>query len=269
MVDAKVQASPESVAIKGRAIVFSALLAAGALTGGCASTRVTAPYELGRAPASELMGLTQDEIMQRLGGHPSGAFYFDSIKLEDEERVSSVLLFRLGEGSCPRNFRNRLAVDLPEYGLVTVGVFRQERLAGLTVSDKRDLPLDTMVVLSCVEREPREAMDADALAMWTFYAPLIVILSPAIALTLPDTLAEERRRRELLASVRLGEPLPGGAEGFVDAYGGSLRIVRDGGDTRIDDLDGLSITLRDDRVQAIDRGYHLCRLTSEAALDCD
>lgn len=266
MMDKKLPAAPERRAAKARATILSALLFA--LTAGCASRPDVAPYELGRAPASELVGLTQDEIVQRLGGNPSGEFYANSVSLEDGERVSRIALAQLGQGSCSRNLISFVRVQRsPDASPIAIGVFRQERFAGLTGSDDGALPLDAVLALSCVGRR-RDETDSDAAALWVLYAPLIVILSPAIVVGAPGALAEAQRRRELWESVRLGEPLPGGAEGFVDAYGSLLQVERDDREIRIGNSGGFTITLRDDRVQSIDRGYDRCRLTPDAALDC-
>lgn len=254
-------------------LFFATMLAA------CAHGPPPPPRDVGSAPAAALIGLTPDEIVTRLGGEAGAQLLVNHARLEDGAQIVEGS-FRdfIGE-ACPDEGRARAEEvrDGRRYGndLVIKTRFRDGRLAGLSNrrGDGGAIAPDTTITLIC-EQGSHGATGEDiewALAL----AVVSPIILPSLLLRAEDP-ASPRERAEAFASLRLGEPPPGGVDAFAAAHtdfvaitertddDAQIGVALRGGDTR---RVGVA-TVRAGRVVAL-QAVGRCRLSAEGALRCE
>lgn len=242
------------------------------------------PVELGRAPVSALIGMTAPEIGPRLGGVAEHAMLVTSVSLDDDTQVVVRHFGSIAGRSCQREPVRGYTYTLDAYVLLdgrthntsTMQMtFRDGRLSEIqnVFGGQSALAPNAEIVLACYARgrssDPSQDFAWGALAIAS--APFV----------LPQALSRRDARLEnaaVFASLRLGEPVPGGLDALAAANPGRLTVAAREGESAVlrfllferreRPRYGTAI-VREGRVTSLSGpGWPPCVLTSEHALQC-
>lgn len=235
------------------------------------------------APIAELLGLSQDELLVRLGGEPSGDFIVTDVWLRDGAVIARAVVYQMIRDACVQDlaFPYRRSADLTRpyaegpQGGVFEAWFRDGAFTGFASGAPGDAPAtypaDTVIRLECNASGGSAPPD-----------PFLPIAILALPITLPVAAAagaQADSRRDLLSNIRLGAPPPDGLDAFLNRHADDLIVAEHtGGNARfslpIDDFgraeEGVAhISVENGLVSGIEvDGFYLCRLTEENSLRC-
>lgn len=203
---------------------------AAVLLSGCATTVATplGKQQLGALTVQQAIGLTQSELRARLGLPPLDQIRVNALTFEHHVVNYTVngetFIWRV---DCPeRQGQTRSRMVIESAGLF---VFRDGRLVSVlrggtegSWTDGSPAPPDAVISVSCWYGHRSDGSnvvgDLIMVAPWT---PLLIIAAPfALA---PD---DEAR---VLATIRVGEELPGGFDEFTRSNRGTIQIDRNDG----------------------------------------
>jgi hypothetical protein len=222
-------------------------------------------------PISALLGLSPNEVRERLGLNAVDAHFVSEVKLSDGITTAILTTSDLAaRGSrCPRKMNVRLLVPaLPSPFGAPLFVFEEDRLIAVRHAS---LPLDAAgtanIETDCFDLHQQPT--GQGFIGWA--------MRPFYPLAAPEV-ARERRAGDDLARLRLGEEPPGGAAAYLDAPPASIQIRRREGNTASLVLrhgEAVQIEIRNGRVAEIIRGKFestgsgaRCALSEDGGLRC-
>lgn len=249
------------------------------------------------AKVSELLGLTPDELSKRL--LPSGeqaSLTFSGAGLTPAGFVTVKRLQDLG--SAARAVSTRVSGDL----LGVTFVFTTGRLSAVdgqqfrVLRDPRstpsELPGEAKLSLSYVSwsiatrDHTRDDLRKREWAATLLFAPVVIPLEAAHGAKVLQRSIVRARAADAVAELQIGEPPPGGLDGYLRRWSGVARLTsRNGADAQLafdfgepryvkdkdDDAHALHAFVVDGRVAAIGSGFLLhpsCVISSDRRLDC-